>query len=203
MIFTTIFPCCCSYHILGLNFFAVVEWRNLTDCSSLACPYCLFLTYDVTWQIAAAWKPYVKKIGLWKSIRSLARLYDAGMGMLIFIPIALFSWFPFVSTFQTRLMFNQAFSRGLEISLILAGNNPNTGVWMPSAIDCICIYMCLYSEEVFSLSRVVRPRALKSSLDIYVLVRQSILCIFGRNAYCYSDKCHSPRVFWLSEVQGV
>lgn len=76
--------------------------------------------------IASAWKPLMKKLGLWKSIRSIARLYDAGMGMIIFIPIALFSWFPFVSTFQTRLMFNQAFSRGLEISLILAGNNPNT-----------------------------------------------------------------------------
>ncbi|KAE8037014.1 hypothetical protein FH972_009641 [Carpinus fangiana] len=75
--------------------------------------------------IAAAWKPFVKKLGLWKSIRSLGRLYDAGMGMLIFIPVAFVSWFPFVSTFQTRLMFNQAFSRGLEISLILAGNNPN------------------------------------------------------------------------------
>ncbi|XP_007014805.2 PREDICTED: callose synthase 9 [Theobroma cacao] len=78
--------------------------------------------------IAAAWKPLVKKLGLWKSIRSIALLYDAGMGMLIFVPIAFFSWFPFVSTFQTRLMFNQAFSRGLEISLILAGNNPNTGL---------------------------------------------------------------------------
>lgn len=78
--------------------------------------------------IAAAWRPYVKKLGIWKSFRAIARLYDACMGMLLFIPIALFSWFPFVSTFQTRLMFNQAFSRGLEISLILAGNNPNTGV---------------------------------------------------------------------------
>ncbi|KAL7202970.1 hypothetical protein ACSBR1_034423 [Camellia fascicularis] len=78
--------------------------------------------------IAVAWKPLIKKLGLWKSVRSIARLYDAGMGMLILIPIALFSWFPFISTFQTRLMFNQAFSRGLEISLILAGNNPNTGL---------------------------------------------------------------------------
>ncbi|GMP92008.1 hypothetical protein CsSME_00042420 [Camellia sinensis var. sinensis] len=78
--------------------------------------------------IAVAWKPLIKKLGLWKSVRSIARLYDAGMGMLIFIPIALCSWFPFISTFQTRLMFNQAFSRGLEISLILAGNNPNTGL---------------------------------------------------------------------------
>ncbi|XP_062083872.1 callose synthase 9 [Humulus lupulus] len=78
--------------------------------------------------IAAAWKPLMKKLGLWKSVRSIARLYDAGMGMIIFVPIAFFSWFPFVSTFQTRLMFNQAFSRGLEISLILAGNNPNSGI---------------------------------------------------------------------------
>ncbi|XP_026453977.1 callose synthase 9-like [Papaver somniferum] len=76
--------------------------------------------------ITVACKPLMKKLGLWKSIRSIARLYDAGMGMIIFIPIAIFSWFPFVSTFQTRLMFNQAFSRGLEISLILAGNNPNS-----------------------------------------------------------------------------
>ncbi|KAG0459228.1 hypothetical protein HPP92_022356 [Vanilla planifolia] len=78
--------------------------------------------------IAATWKPLMKKLRLWKSLRSLARLYDAAMGMFIFVPIAIFSWFPFVSTFQTRLLFNQAFSRGLEISLILAGNNPNTGI---------------------------------------------------------------------------
>ncbi|XP_076914598.1 callose synthase 9-like, partial [Bidens hawaiensis] len=78
--------------------------------------------------ICVAWKPVLKKTGLWKSVRSLARLFDAGMGMLIFIPIAFCSWFPFISTFQTRLMFNQAFSRGLEISLILAGNNPNSGL---------------------------------------------------------------------------
>lgn len=83
---------------------------------------------NLVFQIASAWKPVMKQIGLWKSVRSIARLYDAGMGMIIFIPIAISSWFPFVSTFQTRLMFNQAFSRGLEISLILAGNNPNTGL---------------------------------------------------------------------------
>ncbi|WZY96179.1 hypothetical protein YC2023_068508 [Brassica napus] len=72
--------------------------------------------------------PVIKRLGMWKSVRSLARLFDAGMGMLIFLPVALCSWFPFVSTFQTRMMFNQAFSRGLEISLILAGNNPNSGL---------------------------------------------------------------------------
>jgi len=52
-------------------------------------------------------------------------MYDAGMGAVIFVPIVFFSWFPFVSTFQSRILFNQAFSRGLEISLILAGNKAN------------------------------------------------------------------------------
>lgn len=75
--------------------------------------------------IGIAWKGRIKALGLWSSFRAIARFYDAAMGMVIFLPVAVLSWFPFVSTFQTRLLFNQAFSRGLEISLILAGNRPN------------------------------------------------------------------------------
>ncbi|KAK6920584.1 Glycosyl transferase, family 48 [Dillenia turbinata] len=75
--------------------------------------------------LAITWKGIVRRLGLWHSVREYARLYDAGMGMLIFAPIAVLSWFPFVSTFQSRLLFNQAFSRGLEISIILAGNKAN------------------------------------------------------------------------------
>ncbi|KAK8506312.1 hypothetical protein V6N13_016471 [Hibiscus sabdariffa] len=107
---------------------AAVVFTKLTIPDIFACILAFVPTGWGILSIAAAWKPLVKKMGLWKSIRSIARLYDAGMGMLIFVPIAFFSWFPFVSTFQTRLMFNQAFSRGLEISLILAGNNRNTGI---------------------------------------------------------------------------
>lgn len=105
-------------------------------------PIILTINSLIDSQIAVAWKPLMKKLGFWKSIRSMSRLYDAGMGMLIFIPIAFCSWFPFVSTFQTRLMFNQAFSRGLEISLILAGNNPNTGIWRSFRVClfCYCIW---------------------------------------------------------------
>ncbi|KAH7668690.1 callose synthase protein [Dioscorea alata] len=75
--------------------------------------------------LAITWKGLAKSLGLWESVREIARMYDAGMGMLIFAPIAFLSWFPFISTFQSRLLFNQAFSRGLEISLILAGNKAN------------------------------------------------------------------------------
>ncbi|XP_047329980.1 callose synthase 9-like isoform X2 [Impatiens glandulifera] len=105
-----------------------VAFTNLSISDVFACILAFIPTGWGILSIAAAWKPVIKRLGLWKSIRSLARLYDAGMGMILFIPIAFFAWFPFFSTFQTRLMFNQAFSRGLEISLILAGNNPNTGL---------------------------------------------------------------------------
>ncbi|CAM6094411.1 unnamed protein product [Calypogeia fissa] len=78
--------------------------------------------------IALALRPVLEPLHLYDIVRSGFRLYDAMMGAVIFTPIAILSWFPFVSTFQTRLVFNQAFSRGLEISLILAGNRPNVNV---------------------------------------------------------------------------
>ncbi|CAI9089021.1 OLC1v1023506C1 [Oldenlandia corymbosa var. corymbosa] len=71
--------------------------------------------------IAQAMRPFLKGIGFWDSIMELARAYECLMGIVIFAPVAVLSWFPFVSEFQTRLLFNQAFSRGLQISMILAG----------------------------------------------------------------------------------
>lgn len=99
--------------------------------TSLSVPdlFASFLAFVATgWAIiclAVTWKGIVRTLGVWDSVREFARMYDAGMGMIIFAPIAMLSWFPFVSTFQSRLLFNQAFSRGLEISLILAGNKAN------------------------------------------------------------------------------
>ncbi|KAG9149951.1 hypothetical protein Leryth_010026 [Lithospermum erythrorhizon] len=71
--------------------------------------------------IGQACRPALKGIGFWESIMELARAYEAIMGLVIFMPVVVLSWFPFVSEFQTRLLFNQAFSRGLQISMILAG----------------------------------------------------------------------------------
>ncbi|RWW77456.1 hypothetical protein BHE74_00014384 [Ensete ventricosum] len=72
-------------------------------------------------KIGQACRPLLKKMGIWDSIKELGRAYEYVMGLLIFVPIVVLSWFPFVSEFQTRLLFNQAFSRGLQISMILAG----------------------------------------------------------------------------------
>ncbi|KAF5754287.1 putative 1,3-beta-glucan synthase [Helianthus annuus] len=71
--------------------------------------------------IGQACRSCVKGIGFWDSIMELGRAYECLMGLVVFMPIVILSWFPFVSEFQTRLLFNQAFSRGLQISMILAG----------------------------------------------------------------------------------
>lgn len=71
-------------------------------------------------------RPILKSIGFWDSVKELGRAYEYVMGIVIFTPIVVLSWFPFVSEFQTRLLFNQAFSRGLQISRILAGKKETT-----------------------------------------------------------------------------
>ncbi|KAK1390765.1 1,3-beta-glucan synthase [Heracleum sosnowskyi] len=72
--------------------------------------------------IAQACKPLVHRCGFWGSVRTLARGYEIVMGLFLFTPVAFLAWFPFVSEFQTRMLFNQAFSRGLQISRILGGH---------------------------------------------------------------------------------
>ncbi|KAK9058187.1 hypothetical protein SSX86_023027 [Deinandra increscens subsp. villosa] len=71
--------------------------------------------------IAQALRPFLRRSGMWSSIRTLAQYYEIIMGLLMFTPVAFLAWFPFVSEFQTRMLFNQAFSRGLQISRILGG----------------------------------------------------------------------------------
>ncbi|KAM1181485.1 hypothetical protein ACFX19_000083 [Malus domestica] len=71
--------------------------------------------------ISQACKPLVKALGMWGSVKALARGYEYVMGITILAPVVVLAWFPFVSEFQTRLLFNQAFSRGLQIQRILTG----------------------------------------------------------------------------------
>ncbi|KAG0453842.1 hypothetical protein HPP92_025146 [Vanilla planifolia] len=109
--------------IVAIVLFVALTKLSVTDL--FACVLAFVPTGWMILSLAIAWRGLVKRLGLWFSVRGIARMYDAGMGMLIFCPLAFLSWFPFVSTFQSRLLFNQAFSRGLEISLILAGNKAN------------------------------------------------------------------------------
>ncbi|GMN30383.1 hypothetical protein TIFTF001_002769 [Ficus carica] len=76
-------------------------------------------------QISQSCRPLVKGLGFWGSVKALGRGYEYMMGLILFAPVAILAWFPFVSEFQTRLLFNQAFSRGLQIQRILAGGKKN------------------------------------------------------------------------------
>ncbi|KAF8408931.1 hypothetical protein HHK36_005001 [Tetracentron sinense] len=71
--------------------------------------------------VGQACRPLLEGVGLWDSIKELGRAYEYVLGIIIFMPVVILSWFPVISEFQTRLLFNQAFSRGLQISMILAG----------------------------------------------------------------------------------
>ncbi|KVI09417.1 1,3-beta-glucan synthase subunit FKS1-like, domain-1 [Cynara cardunculus var. scolymus] len=73
--------------------------------------------------IAQACKPVVKTAGFWGSVRTLARGYEIVMGLLLFTPVAFLAWFPFVSEFQTRMLFNQAFSREMNLGFLCFAHN--------------------------------------------------------------------------------
>ncbi|CDY34913.1 BnaA01g32440D [Brassica napus] len=80
--------------LAGIIVAVVLTELSVTDI--FACVLAFLPTGWGVLSIACAWKPTIKRIGMWESVRSLARLYDAGMGMLIFLPVVLFSLFPFV-----------------------------------------------------------------------------------------------------------
>ncbi|XP_057992637.1 putative callose synthase 8 isoform X1 [Hevea brasiliensis] len=71
--------------------------------------------------IAQAVRPKIENRGVWEFTQVLAKAYDYGMGVILFAPIAIFSWLPIISAFQTRFLFNEAFNRHLQIQPILAG----------------------------------------------------------------------------------
>ncbi|PPD80104.1 hypothetical protein GOBAR_DD22981 [Gossypium barbadense] len=82
--------------------------------------WCAVLVILIVPKVGQACRPCLHKL-LWEPIKEVARAYDFMMGLLLFTPIAFLSWLPAVNEFQTRILFNQAFSRGLHISMILAG----------------------------------------------------------------------------------
>ncbi|KAJ3692137.1 hypothetical protein LUZ60_012487 [Juncus effusus] len=68
-------------------------------------------------------RPRIEYYGVWEPIQAIAHAYDYGMGSLIFGPIAILAWMPIISAIQTRVLFNQAFNRQLQIQPILAGKS--------------------------------------------------------------------------------
>lgn len=71
--------------------------------------------------ISQVLRPFLQSTVLWDTIVSLARIYDLLFGVIVMAPVAVLSWLPGFQSMQTRILFNEAFSRGLQISRILTG----------------------------------------------------------------------------------
>ncbi|KAF7112669.1 hypothetical protein RHSIM_RhsimUnG0205500 [Rhododendron simsii] len=76
--------------------------------------------------VSQAVRPKIEETGLWDFTQVFAQAYDYGMGVVLFTPIASLAWLPVISAFQTRFLFNEAFSRRLQIQQILAGKQKKT-----------------------------------------------------------------------------
>eukprot|EP00262_Sarcandra_glabra_P021935 TRINITY_DN9468_c0_g4_i1.p1 TRINITY_DN9468_c0_g4~~TRINITY_DN9468_c0_g4_i1.p1 ORF type:complete len:1053 (+),score=151.44 TRINITY_DN9468_c0_g4_i1:292-3159(+) len=71
--------------------------------------------------IAQVIRPFLQSTFVWSTVVSVARLYDVMFGVVVMAPVALLSWMPGFQSMQTRILFNEAFSRGLQISRIITG----------------------------------------------------------------------------------
>ncbi|KAK7327885.1 hypothetical protein VNO77_21978 [Canavalia gladiata] len=71
--------------------------------------------------IAQVLRPFLQSTIVWETVVSLARLYDLLFGVIVMAPMAVLSWLPGFQSMQTRILFNEAFSRGLQISRIVSG----------------------------------------------------------------------------------
>lgn len=75
--------------------------------------------------IAQVLRPFLQSTVAWDTVVSLARVYEVLLGVIVMAPLALLSWMPGFQAMQTRILFNEAFSRGLQISRILTGKKLN------------------------------------------------------------------------------
>ncbi|XP_031390860.1 callose synthase 12-like [Punica granatum] len=82
--------------------------------------------------IAQVFRPFLQRVMLWDSVVSMARLYDMMLGVIVMAPVAVLSWAPGFQSMQTRILFNEAFTRGLRISQIVQGKKPKQKVKEPN-----------------------------------------------------------------------
>ncbi|XP_058221349.1 callose synthase 12 [Rhododendron vialii] len=71
--------------------------------------------------IAQVLRPFLQKTMIWEIVVSLARMYEIMFGVIVMAPVAILSWMPGLQSMQTRILFNEAFTRGLKIFQILTG----------------------------------------------------------------------------------
>ncbi|CAM0945991.1 unnamed protein product [Alopecurus aequalis] len=111
-----------------LTFLAVVTSFILLSClcklSIMDLIICCLAFIPTGWGlllIVQVLRPKIEYYAIWEPIQAIAHAYDYGMGSLLFFPIAVLAWMPIISAIQTRVLFNRAFSRQLQIQPFIVG----------------------------------------------------------------------------------
>ncbi|CAI9089404.1 OLC1v1023971C1 [Oldenlandia corymbosa var. corymbosa] len=78
--------------------------------------------------IAQVLRPILQKTRIWGIVVSVARMYDIMFAVIVLVPVAVLSWLPGFQSMQTRILFNEAFSRGLQIFQMITGKKPKGDV---------------------------------------------------------------------------
>ncbi|XP_017974639.1 PREDICTED: callose synthase 12 [Theobroma cacao] len=94
----------------------------------------LLATLPTGWgliSIAQVFRPLLQPSRLWDLVVSIARIYDILFGVIVMAPVAFLSLMPGVQSMQTRILFNEAFGRGLQMLKIISGIKPKKDLYGP------------------------------------------------------------------------
>ena len=73
-------------------------------------------------QVGRVMFPSIESTRVWVSVTSVSRVYELMFGMIVALPVAILSWIPGLQEMQSKILFNTAFSQGLEINRLLYPN---------------------------------------------------------------------------------
>jgi hypothetical protein len=75
-------------------------------------------------------------------VQQLARLFDTCFGLLLFLPVAALSWVPFISEFQTRVMFSTFYSTYTQVRWCVVAA---TRVWLSGFSFWLCFALLCFA----------------------------------------------------------
>ncbi|XP_022722477.1 callose synthase 12-like [Durio zibethinus] len=110
--------------LIILGFLVIIALLHVTAFKKVDIFTSLLALLPTGWgliSIAQVFRPLLQHTRLWDSVVSVARLYEILFGVIVMAPVALLSWMPGFQSMQTRILFNDAFSKGLQMFKIITG----------------------------------------------------------------------------------